>query len=372
MSNLVAVFQIGSLGDSIVSIPTLLSIRELIPDCAGYILVSKSDSNLKVLPGDVFEMAWKPSVQLTYAGPSRRLLQVVTVPSVLARLRYYKPRCCVSLMPADREPERIERDRKFFRAGGIKELLGFEAFPATRFQPGSDTRVEDTESYQRFERIWKETAREKFEKYTRMPILRPSSEAVLRVEQWLRANRKHPKKRLIAFSPYSNFSSRDIPEATVVGLLPRLADKADAEIVIVGGSKDHDRAAKVTAGTSFALNACGVFSAQESAALMKASSLAVCTESGPMHLASAVGVPLLVTFSRINPQFGRWLPFGQYSTILYRDVPCAGCFSVNCPVAGHPCMNAIAADDILCSALNILSSLPVVESAFSGTRVLTW
>ena len=106
--------------------------------------------------------------------------------------------------------------------------------------------------------------------------------------------------------------------------------------------------------------------------MLKECRLAICTDSGPMHLAAAVGAPLLVTFSRINLQLGRWFPFGQHSTILYREVPCAGCFKVECPVPGHPCMQGISADQILSSALNLLNGLPVVESTLNGTKVITW
>ena len=100
MSNLVAVFQIGSLGDSIVSLPTLLSIKELLPDCSEYLLVSRFDSKLKVLPSDIFDMAWKPSLKLQYAP---RLLSVA---STLVKLRYYRPKYCVYLMASEREPEK--------------------------------------------------------------------------------------------------------------------------------------------------------------------------------------------------------------------------------------------------------------------------
>jgi hypothetical protein len=372
MSNLVAVFQIGSLGDSIVSVPTLLSIKELLPDCSEYLLVSGFYSNAKVPPSDIFNMAWEPKVQLQYAGPEHRLRQLLTVPSVLAKLRYYQPRYCVSLMPADREPDRIDRDKRFFKAAGIKELLGFEPYPESLFEASSETFVEGTEAYLRFRRIWGDASLDKFASYTRVPIIHPASEAAKRVEEWLKANRKHTTKPLIAISPYSNFPSRDIPDETIAKLVPALALKAGAEIVIVGGAKDFERAAKVVGDDSSGLNACGVFSVQESAALLKACSLAICTESGPMHLASAVGAPLLATYSRINPQLARWLPFGQRSTILYREVPCAGCFSVHCPVVGHPCMEKITADQLVTAALRILTGLPVVEDTLEGTRVLSW
>jgi heptosyltransferase-3 len=371
MSNLAAVFQIGSLGDAIVSIPSLLSLKEYLPACSEYLLVSGLYSKRKVSPGDIFEMAWKPKAQLQYAGPERRLQQLFSVPAVLAKLRYYNPSHCVSLMPADREPERVERDKKFFKAAGIKNLVGFEPLPRSYFEPSSSTQVDGTEAFFRFQRIWGEAASEKFGQYSRVPLMSPSVEAVKKIRQWLRLKRSDSTKPLIAISPYSNFSSRDVPDQTLANLIPELARQACADIVIIGGAKDTERAAKLIGRDPCALNACGAFSVQESAALLKECKLAICADSGPMHLAAAVGVPLLVTNSRINSKLGRWLPFGQRSTILYRDVPCAGCFKVECPVPGHPCMQDISADQILACALNLLKGLPVLESRLNGTKVVT-
>jgi ADP-heptose:LPS heptosyltransferase len=369
VSDLVAAFQIGSMGDSIVSIPTLLSLKELLPGCSEYLLISQFDSALKVTPGGVFKMAWPPARELQYASSNLRLQQLFTVPALLAKLRYYKPRYCLNLLPADRTPEQVRRDKAFFKLGGIKEFLGFDAPAVSQTEPlSSSTFVEGTEAYLRFQRIWGESTPERFKRYTHVPIMQPDSEATQRVNQWLSENRKHPQKRLIAISPYSNYPSRNIPDVTISELVETLSAQADAEIVIVGGGKDFERAAAF----GRALNACGKLSIPESGALLQSCSLAICTESGPMHLASAIGVPLLAMFSRINPQLARWLPFGQRSTILYREVACAGCYSPHCKVPGHPCMELISAAQLLYSARNLLQGLPVLESRLNGTKVLTW
>lgn len=371
MSNLVAVFQIGSLGDSIVSLPTLLSIREFIPGCSEYLLISRFDSNLKVLPSDIFDMAWGPKYQVRYSRPESRILQMLAIPQLLAQLRYYRPRYCVSLMPSDREPERVLRDARFFKSAGIKELLGFQSMAQVQIEPASSARLESTESYRKFYRLWGAQAAEKFPKYAKVPLLQPNAQATAVVRKWLDDNRRDPDARLIAIAPYSNYASKDIPEDKLLQLIPRLTEETNAEVVLVGGRKDYARAEKLL-GAVPGLNACGLFSVQESAALLKACDLAICTDTGPMHLAAAVGVRLLVTFSRISRQFGKWLPFGQHSTILYRDVPCAGCDSVQCAVPGHPCMENITAEEIFSSAKDILSGSPVRNTTLEETRVLTW
>lgn len=371
MSNLVAVFQIGSLGDSIVSLPTLLSIKEFLPGCSEYLLISRFDSKLKVLPSDIFDMAWKPSITVQYSSPDSRLLQMLTIPLLLAKLRYYRPRYCVSLMPSDREPERVERDIQFFKAAGIKELLGFQSIQQLHIESAASARRDSTEAFRKFYRLWGAGAEEKFPEYAKVPLLQPATQAVETVRKWLADNRRTAAKRLIAIAPYSNYASKDLPEDKLLELIPRLREELNAEVVLIGGRKDFDRAEGLLTVVP-ALNACGLFSVQESAALLKACDLAICTDTGPMHLAAAVGVRLLVTFSRISKQFGKWLPFGQCSTILYRDVACAGCDAVNCPVPGHPCMEDITADQILRSAKQILAGLAVRQISLDGTKVLTW
>lgn len=372
MSELAAVFQIGSLGDSIVSIPSLLSIRELLPECSHYVLVTASYSKAKVAASDIFEMTWKPSFKVQYSGPENRLKQFLTAPSALARLRFLKPRYCISMMPADREPSRLARDRSFFKAAGVRELIGFEPYPESLFKQSSDVYLEGTESFLRFQRLWKERTTEKFQRYTGGSIMQPSEHATDRVADWLRIHRKHPEKRLIALCPYSNFPSRDFHDGTIAEIVSVLSNRADAEIVLVGGKKDFDQAAEILLTGGSGLNACGAFSVQESAALLQKCGLAICTESGPMHMAAALGIPLLAIFSRINKQLARWLPFGRQSTILYRDVPCAGCAAVHCPVNGHPCMTGITAEQIISAALDKLSDVPVNRDALGETRVLIW
>ena len=157
-----------------------------------------------------------PKLKLNYSSPDRRLEQLLTVPALLAKLRYYGPRYCVSLMPTEREPERVERDRKFFKAGGIKELLGFEAMARPATSSPVIASLQATEAYLKFERVWGTAASNKFQQYSRVPVMQPDPAALKRVEQWLVENRKFPHRKLVAVAPYSNFPSKDIPEHTLI------------------------------------------------------------------------------------------------------------------------------------------------------------
>jgi ADP-heptose:LPS heptosyltransferase len=68
--------------------------------------------------------------------------------------------------------------------------------------------------------------------------------------------------------------------------------------------------------------------------------------TGPAHLAAAVGTPVVSLFAPTVPP-ARWRPWRVAHELLFADVPCAGCRARTCPVAGHPCLGEIAVADVL-------------------------
>src|SRR6266496_1821247 len=72
------------------------------------------------------------------------------------------------------------------------------------------------------------------------------------------------------------------------------------------------------------LNVCGHLTVRESAALLTRARIYVGHDSGPMHLAAAVGKPCVVVFSSRNLP-GQWFPFGSYHRVLYHSISCQGC-----------------------------------------------
>lgn len=373
-----AVFQIGSLGDTIVSVPSLLSIRELLPDCSEYILLSQSKSKLTVSPNRIFDMAWKAKRELRYRGPkngysNRSLSSMMSLAGLLAKLHYYRPKYCVYLMPAERAAWQVERDIKFFRASPIRNLVGFRPVTDAERIAAQGPNIRSTEAFLRFRRLWNEHAEAKFAEYSRPPLFNPGPDADAAVDRWLGRRRVAANRPLVALCPYSNSSSRNIPQGTVIEILKRLDSELGVETVILGGMKDNAAAARLVADAGNGLNACGEFSPSESAALLTKCALAVCTDSGPLHLAGALGVPTVTSYSRVNPLLNRWFPLGPNHTILYRNVSCAGCRENACPIPDHPCMTGITADQIIAaSAAKLGRGGDSLASVLDGTVVIEW
>jgi ADP-heptose:LPS heptosyltransferase len=67
--------------------------------------------------------------------------------------------------------------------------------------------------------------------------------------------------------------------------------------------------------------------------------------TGPAHLAAAVGCPVVWLHAPTVPAV-RWRPWRVPHAIVARDVPCAGCRARICPVPGHPCMTDIGVPEV--------------------------
>jgi len=68
--------------------------------------------------------------------------------------------------------------------------------------------------------------------------------------------------------------------------------------------------------------------------------------TGPAHLAAAVGTPVVSLFAPTVPAV-RWRPWRVPHELLGVDVPCAGCRARICPVEGHPCLSGVTVDAVV-------------------------
>ncbi|HEV7584187.1 MAG TPA: glycosyltransferase family 9 protein [Solirubrobacteraceae bacterium] len=90
----------------------------------------------------------------------------------------------------------------------------------------------------------------------------------------------------------------------------------------------------------------GVTSLGELAEVIAGAEALVVGNTGPAHLAAAVGTPVVSLYAPTVPA-SRWHPWRVPFEQLGRELPCAGCRARTCPVPGHPCVDAITAEEVL-------------------------
>ena len=121
----------------------------------------------------------------------------------------------------------------------------------------------------------------------------------------------------------------------------RLAKRG--RIVVVGGSAEAElgeRVAKAVGGDCIA----GKTSVSQLAAAIARCSLFVTNDTGPMHVADAVGVPIVAVFGPTD-----WVttpPFGKKHAIVRHEIECAPCLKRVCPLGHHHCMKKVGVDEV--------------------------
>jgi ADP-heptose:LPS heptosyltransferase len=115
-------------------------------------------------------------------------------------------------------------------------------------------------------------------------------------------------------------------------------------VVVTGAPAERGLTARVAGAAGLDLG--GLTTLAELADVLAGADAVVVGNTGPAHLAAAVGTPVVSLFAPTVPAV-RWRPWRVPHELLYVDVPCAGCRARACPVPGHPCLGEVSVDDAL-------------------------
>ncbi|MEV4784369.1 glycosyltransferase family 9 protein [Streptomyces tuirus] len=127
---------------------------------------------------------------------------------------------------------------------------------------------------------------------------------------------------------------------------------AGHRVVVTGGAGESDLTAYVAG--SHALDLGGRTGAAELGGVLAGASVVVTGNTGPAHLAAAVGTPVVSLFAPVVPA-GRWRPYGvPYVLLGDQDAPCADSRARQCPVPGHPCLDTVTAQDVVTAVEKLL------------------
>ena len=100
-------------------------------------------------------------------------------------------------------------------------------------------------------------------------------------------------------------------------------------------------------------NLAGKTSLRELMALLKICRVLLTNDSGPMHVAAALGTPVVVPFGSTSPELtGPGLPGDSRHRLLKSDVPCSPCFLRECPI-DFRCLNGISTERVVAAVLDV-------------------
>jgi len=124
----------------------------------------------------------------------------------------------------------------------------------------------------------------------------------------------------------------------------RLAAKLKLPTVVIASFAEADIAQKVVAHSNGrAISVAGRTGLKDLVALIDKASFFVCNDTGPMHIAAALNVPVFAVFGPANPI--RTGPYGHIHTIIQKKMDCAPCYAKK-PCSHFRCMNDITVEDV--------------------------
>lgn len=174
------------------------------------------------------------------------------------------------------------------------------------------------------------------------------AQVVRRVDELWAEHQIDRSRPVIAILPGARFEHKRWPLESYGALCERLASEIRPAIVVLGEAQEGALLEKLRDMTSAPLvSLVGATNLLETAEALRRCDLYVGNDSGPAHLASAVGTPCVTIFSSIVFP-GIWEPWGAENIALRHHVPCEHCFAkAHCPVGTNACICGISVESVL-------------------------
>jgi ADP-heptose:LPS heptosyltransferase len=343
------IFRIGSLGDTMVAVPSFKLIRQKYANYKIVLLTNtpvknsvKAASSYQILNGSGLVDDY-----IEYPHASNNFLKLITVAN---EIRNMKPSMLIYLMPPRSFRQRL-RDFIFFLYAGITNFCGLwidESLNKNVFNQSAGLYESEASRLLRAvgfdsENICKD-----------LFSINVSENEYLTAKKFVQEDNQ--KSDFISLSVGSKVDVKDWGEENWIVFINELAKVATGfKLLFIGSSDESLRCEKLLSFWPYGgVNLCGLLTPRLSAAALSMSKLFVGHDSGPMHLASSMGIPTVAIFAS-RAQKGVWFPFDNENNVLYTDISCSGCELEVCEIRAKQCINLIQPIDVLNKVKSILS-----------------
>jgi heptosyltransferase-3 len=358
MRNRILIYQIGSIGDTIISLPAINATIRHFGKESHFVLLHESNPNLLTSPRNILSNLWIDEF-ITYENSQSFFKKAYSLFNLWRRVKLGSFDYVVYILPCERSDFAVKRDRLFFKLCNIKNLIGFYCFLQSELYPidknGYPMAVE-REALGRLLRLENDGIDISIERKFELPLIKIPEEVGIKITDWLEKIRVRKKALLIAICPGAKQSANIWPLVNFERLGKMLVSNFDIEIIVIGSKSDSSLASYLIANWKSGIDATGLFSVIESTSLLDKCDLLIGLDTGTTHLAASVGTKCLTIFGE-RDNFGRWVPFGIDNEIVKAKVPCAGCRQSVCNMKEHYCMELITVDEVYNIAKKMITKL---------------
>jgi heptosyltransferase-3 len=349
----VLIYRTGSLGDTIVALPSFHLIARAFPLAERVLLTdlpmqAKAPTAMAVLGGTGLVHG-----DMRYPGATRNIGDIVRT---MREIRRFHADVFVHLMPRHSLKD-VRRDRIFFRLAGLGRIVGLPIAEVLKHRPDPATGMYESEAsllarsiaelgdaYPENLANWDlhlsaaehETARLALSQFAGMPLIVCGPGTKMQAKDWGRDNWRALLSRL--YARYPSYA-----------------------LATIGAKEEMEYCEYAACDWNGAkLNLAGRLNPRESAAVIGHAKAFLGPDSGPMHLAASVGVPSVIVFSA-HAKPGVWFPAGKRNQVIYHRTDCMGCGLQTCVVMEKKCILSIKVDEVLHALHAVLTGIASLE-----------
>ena len=160
--------------------------------------------------------------------------------------------------------------------------------------------------------------------------------------------------KIIIIHPSASCPSKRWPQGNFCKLIELLKQKINAKIIIITSEDEKKFAAKIIESQDV-IDLRGRLDVLEIGVLLKHSTLFISNDSGPVHIAAILGVPVISIFGRSDAGLSptRWKPLNKDSFYFHKDIGCKICLAHNCQ-KGFLCLKEITPEEVAFKAISIV------------------
>jgi lipopolysaccharide heptosyltransferase I len=171
-----------------------------------------------------------------------------------------------------------------------------------------------------------------------------SSDSIISVNRLLKEVGLSESDPYAVIHPTARWESKKWPGESFAKLGDWLVEEKKMPLLFIGSQGEREEVDRVLSTMRrAATNVAGKTTLLESAELIKRAQFLICNDSGPMHLAAAVGTPVFALFGPTDP--GKVGPYGAGHSVIQKEIDCLGCVRSRC-VRQNQCMKAISIEEV--------------------------
>ena len=306
----ILIFRTGSLGDSVCALPAIYSIRKNFPDAQIDILTNAGAENFVSL-GALIDKTIVNEI-IDYFGLEKKIL--------FKKLKENKYDFFIQLPQYDAGLARQLRDIFIAKALSVKYAFGWQVGSTRLLAKYQEKLIKFENERDRLLGILESNG---LRSYGLVFPLGISEEIKGRIVEVMKMRRLEDKNLNIGMVVGAKRQQNRWPIEYFKKVADYLLQKG-FNILLFGGSDDTERANQITGEKVF--NFCGKLTPLETAEMMKHCKLVISNDTGPMHLAYAVGTPVIAIFSG-RDYAGKWFPPEENFIFRNKNIVCVDCLN---------------------------------------------